>query len=532
MAAWFKKQWEGTLYVYYRENYPNLLIYQTTKTVFNNLKPTYLQPLKEKNVEISIIARYGLAMEFRNYLYDKTAKKYSILCYDIESVKNLLYTEKQKEEEEKDKEKTKVQILKKRYENKLAANQEKKNIFNSNLELGNDYFKQGLFDIALDHYESAKKNLEFSDEKSRQDLELRIKNSQKKLQEQNIQVLKNKAEELFTQQKYEESLQTYKSISGLNQDDPNIKERIACIQKILQIRQSGNTNQIYRKINPEGYSRFNDLNIRALNFMMRKSGDFGNLNYTFNIKFDKKGTNLSSFKVNSISDEKLMFNLTDITTNSIPASQLFIPCIDQVQSIASIDTLTYNLKWGSTIIRAAVKNDIIYSGSINNKVRDTLNAFINQFSSKNGIYTFKTTNKILNDQLYQDVWLTSYKTNSINASVFIPGFATYNSSGGKRGKGTTITFLLSTAFAIGSKLYSDHQFDQYKNSSSQKRDNYYNKANVANKCFIISGGFAVGIYLYDLSSLVVRSRGIKNNRTLKAELKNGPVSVLENSFNP
>ncbi|MGE5409685.1 MAG: hypothetical protein ACM3MI_01905, partial [Clostridiales bacterium] len=61
-----KNQWEGTLFVYYRENYPNLVIYQTTKTVFNNLKPTYLQPVKEKDVEISIIARYGLVMEFRN----------------------------------------------------------------------------------------------------------------------------------------------------------------------------------------------------------------------------------------------------------------------------------------------------------------------------------------------------------------------------------------------------------------------------------------------------------------------------------
>lgn len=528
-----KNQWEGTLFVYYRENYPNLVIYQTTKTVFNNLKPSYLQPVKEKDVEISIIARYGLVMEFRNYSYDKSAKKYSILCYDIESVKNLLHAEKQKEDEEKDKEKTKVQMLKKRDENKLAANQEKKNIFNSNLALGDDYFKQGLFNKALDHYELTKKNLEFSDEKSRQDLELKIKKSQKNLQEQNIQILKNKAEELFTQQKYEESLQIYKSISRLSQDDPNTKERITCIQKILQIRQSENTNQIYREINPEGYSGFNDINIRALNFMMRKAGDFGNLDYTFYIKFDKKANNLSSFKVNSISDEKLMFNLTDITINSIPATQLFIPCINQIQPIASADTLNYNLKWESTTVKATVKNDIIYSGPIKDEVRDTLNAFINQFPSKNGTYTFKTTNKILNNQLYQDIWLTSYKTHLINASVFIPGFATYNSSGGKRGKGTMITFLLSTALAIGSKLYSDHQFEQYKNSSnSQKRDNYYNKANVANKSFIISGGFAVGVYLYDLSSLFTHSRGIKNNRALKAELKNGPVSVLENSFNP
>jgi tetratricopeptide (TPR) repeat protein len=524
-----QNQWAGTIYIYYKENYPNLVIYQTRESTFNGLKPTYLETVKENNIEISIIAKSGLAMEFRNYLNEKTSKKYSVLCYNIESIKNLLFNEKKKKEE-----RPAVPTTPKQKDKKLSADQERQTNFYSNLGLGDNYYEKGAFDKAIAFYLRAKEFIDPNDEKLLKDLEIKIQNCHKNIDDLTFQSIKDRAEDLFSEKKYKESLTVYEKAIHLHPGDKSLKERIDCINEIIKYTSFGNRSQIYRDINPIGFSKFNDLNFRFLNLMMKSAKDNGFMSYTFHIKFDEKGNNLSSFNINSLSDDQLMFNLDDINVSAIPSSEVFISCINKSYPIPSKDLLNFDLRWGTSLVKALVRgNEVNFSGLINTIVQDTLEKFINQFSSKNGLYTFKEINKVLNGKSFQDIWLTSFKKTTKGPNI-LPGLTAYNSTDGEKGKGTLTAFLFSAAIAVGSKIYADRQFEKYKDPRNVgDKEKFYTNANTANKIFLISGGLSVSIYIYDITSYIFHAKNKKNkNNILRSELKNANIPVLETPLHP
>ena len=516
-------QWEGTLFIYYQKDYPNLIVFQTNQQNYTNLRPTYIQPLKEKNFEISVAIRYGRAIEFRNYYKDNTHKKYSILCYDIGSVKDLIFKAKRKTEEDKIKEKSEN-------ENKVSGRIDRDQYFGLNLQAGNENFELKNFDKAIYHYKLAKTFLGPEETEKLADLDRRITECGNEKSQADYMQFKLEADDFYKQKRYEESLLNYRNAFKINQKEKYIGERISCLEEIIKINQSGNAEQNYRTVNPRGYSQFNQLNLRALNSMMEDTKNPGFLNYTINVKFDGKGNNQSSLKINTISDDQLMFYLTDISASFIPPSEVRINCIPGTLTIPSKDILVFDLKWNIHTFNAIAGKEIPFAFTRADK--DSITSFIKRQSDHTGIYTFRVLDKELNGKKYQDVSLIDYKDKLIIGSMFLPGLTEIKSYDRNKGKLMMGAFFLSAALSIGSKIYSDSQFHKYKDPLNyQNRNKYYTNANTANKVFLISGGIAITVYLYDITAIIIgkKSHGYRN---LKADLKNGPIILTESSFKP
>jgi hypothetical protein len=139
-------------------------------------------------------------------------------------------------------------------------------------------------------------------------------------------------------------------------------------------------------------------------------------------------------------------------------------------------------------------------------------------------------NNELNDKTFTNINLVKFKTVGPEAalySILMPGMGSLKASYGKKGWGRFATFIVSTGLAIGSKLYSDAQYKNYLNATSQSEiDDYYTKANISNKIALVSGGLSSAIHLYDI--IWALSKGGKNkkeSKILREQLKNKPIQI-------
>jgi tetratricopeptide (TPR) repeat protein len=523
-----KSEWVGTLYVYYRKGYPNLLVYQTNQESFNTIKPTYIEPVKESNVEISIVIRYGLTIEFRNYFNDNSPKKYSILCYNIGSVKDLISKEKRIAKQPK-KEEEKTDESKNTVETAASAVKGRTQNYQYYLQVGNTFFDQQDFGKALYHYQMAKSFLWPGEKLRLEDLDSRIAETRRQMGLIESEGFKKAAETFLKERKYDEALLNYQKAFQLNPNGKELQERISCLEEVTRTNDKDSLT-LYRQINPKEFQEFRDLNTRALNYLMNSEKNNGYLNYAIHIRFDSKGKNLSSLKINSISDDRLIFYLTDISASYIPISLIDFKCISQKIPVASQDVISYDLKWTSNLLQAKAGKEIeFYDGAFTSVSRDSMIAFIKRQPGKSGIYTFQLLDKNLNGKKLQDVSLISYRNKRLSGTMFVPGLSDLKTGEVHRGKIKLTAFLLSAVLSIGSKIYADQQYQKYQAPENGQNIKYYNHANMANKVFLISGGVAAAIYLYDITSFIMGKSGSKN-RSLKSELKNGPIPITENAF--
>jgi hypothetical protein len=293
------------------------------------------------------------------------------------------------------------------------------------------------------------------------------------------------------------------------------------------------TEQSYAQIKPLEFNNFLKTNYDAMNSLLKYSKEVGSLDYTVFIKFDINGQNLSSLKINSISYKKLKSYFNSINVKEIP------PSILSNYSIATKEILNFNLSWEIRKQKAIVRSQRIRidnNGIPNTLLDNNIKAFINRQSNKNGIYKFELTHKTLNSKIYDDLRLTSLRTTdgpmNVLYSMVLPGLGTKKVTDGSKGKGKMTFFLISTALSIGSKVYSNDQFAKYKGvTDADMKQEYYDKANIANKIFLFSGGISATIYIHDFFYVI--SKGAKNakrNKLLRNDLKNGPIFLQESPF--
>jgi tetratricopeptide (TPR) repeat protein len=397
------------------------------------------------------------------------------------------------------------------------------------LQVGNTFFDQQDFEKALYHYQMAKSFLWPGEKQGLEDLDNRIAETKRQMGLMESESFKKAAEIFLKERKYDEALLNYQRALQLNLEDMELKERIACLKEVTRTY-SRDSLPFYRQINPKEFQEFRDLNTRALNYLINSEKNNGYLNYAINIRFDSKGKNLSSLKINSISDDRLIFYLTDISASYIPVSLVNFKCISQKIPVASQDVISYDLKWKSQLLQVKGGKEIeFYDGTFTLANRDSMITFIKRQPGKSGIYTFQLLDKNLNGKKLQDVSLVSYRNHRLSGTMFVPGLSDFKTGEANRGKIKLTAFLLSAVLSIGSKIYADQQYQKYKAPESNQNIKYYNHANTANKVFLISGGIAATIYLYDITSFIIGKTGSKN-RTLKSDLKNGPIPITENSF--
>jgi hypothetical protein len=95
-------------------------------------------------------------------------------------------------------------------------------------------------------------------------------------------------------------------------------------------------------------------------------------------------------------------------------------------------------------------------------------------------------------------------------SVFIPSVGR-NKVGLKNGKTWTLGIIGLAAIAVGSKYYSNLQYDKFLIANDQSSlDKSYNNANIANKISLVSAGLSATLYTINIVSVL--SKGINNKK--------------------
>jgi len=291
--------------------------------------------------------------------------------------------------------------------------------------------------------------------------------------------------------------------------------------------------QRYSEINLHDYNGFININFDAMNALIKNYRGKGEIRYSTLIQFDQQGINLSDIKIHSTSNNKYNTFLSSIKPYELPPSKIsniYIP---------TKETVTYNLSWETSIIKAVVKFRNIRVRNLQ-KIDSNQNSYIATYIShqnfKSGIYTFNSTKKILNDKSFSDLVLISFTNNSgpmnFLYSVLIPGLGTRKVTDGVKGKGRMALFLLSAGISAGSRIYSLNQQNEYLKDPA-KGSTFYSNSDIANKVFIVSGGIAASVYLYDI--FYVFGRGIKNlreNKSFKQGLSVRPVILDESPLKP
>lgn len=112
-------------------------------------------------------------------------------------------------------------------------------------------------------------------------------------------------------------------------------------------------------------------------------------------------------------------------------------------------------------------------------------------------------------------------------SMVIPGWGTRAVTYGKRGGGATVSFLVFGGLAAGMKIFSMHRYNQFKSTSDVTRAGlYYNEANLANKVFLVTGGIAATVYVYDVLRAFKKGRKIRaGTKNYRREISANPIPI-------
>lgn len=521
---------EGNIYIYHKDGIPNLIIYQSSNSCFTNL-------LKQLNGNLNLVGinsyrnfisylQDGIAFEFRNYSNENSDKRFSVLIFNNSSLTNLVQIERAKKEAEEARIRAEIEARRKAEAERIAR-------YRIAYDNGNKLNSERRYEEALSQFEIVKENLLPKDKSPYPNLELLIIELKRVVNQQAFEKYINNGDLLFTQKKFDEALLNYYGAFKIDNENDKLIAKIKEVKDILNVLDIQRTEQSYAQIKPLEFNNFLKTNYDAMNSLLNYSKEVGSLDYSVFIKFDINGQNQSSLKINSISYKKLKLYFNSINVNEIPPSILYN------YNISTKEILNFNLSWEIQKQKAIVRSQSIRieNNGIPNSVQDNnIRAFINRQSNKNGIYKFELTHKTLNSKIYDDLRLTSLRTTdgpmNVLYSMLLPGLGTKKVTDGSKGKGKMTFFLISTALSIGSKVYSNDQFDKYKGvTDADKKQEYYDKANIANKIFLISGGISATIYIHDFFYVI--SKGAKNakrNKLLRNDLKNGPIFLQESPF--
>lgn len=529
--------WQGNIFVYYKFEIPNLIIYQTLPATFDQIQGKTTTQRRNSFKKTIIQKRNGITLECRDYFKDKIENRYFIFIYNGQSLNYLIETERTRIEAEKERIRVAQEDVKKR---KLAERDALKRAetdrlirYNNAFTKGNDLFKLGKFKDAIDQFELAKRNLLPTDNQTTLKIDSLIQRSKKDLRQQTFEDFIKNGDEFYRQEKYELSLLNYTNALSIDRENTSVGEKIKMVKKYLNIIEIQKTEQTYSSINPNDFLKFRDANYDALNSLMKYATNEGKLSYTSVIKFDYLGNNQSNLKINEISDNKMDSYLKAINFMGIPPSRIL------KYYIPSKEVLNFNLTWETNKIIARVKsqNIAIHNGGLTYyKYNDKIVAYINNQNYRNGNYIFEVIEKNLNGVGYQDLNLIAYHYNSgpmkFLYSMCLPGWGTKKVSNNQKGKGKMIFFLITSAISVACKIHSDNQYELFK-KEPYSANNYYQVANDANKIFLVTGGLAAGIYICDI--LYVLGKGLRNNnksRALKNKLREGSVSLVNSPYKP
>ena len=543
----------GNILLYTSTGKPNVVIYQSHSSCFNNLLQSFNVIKGRTNIDsdklVTTFKEANITIEFREYKNDYSSRQFSILVYNSIA----LFQE--------------IQILKKQAEALKKAVAEKKKKYDNALEDGDVLFSSSKFEMAKLKYLTAfeiennvlvQSKIDLCDKaicekiiskgdslynvnqydkalsvfteakgcsKSLLSLQEKIKITERKILDNKINTIQSKADLYFIDKKYDIALENYNSILLLDKSIVYASERVKQILEIKNVLAKRITTVFsYKNTNRNDLIQFQNLLLNDMKLQINKYKEgFLNLNYL--ISYDTIGTNLSSIK-------NISTSLTDYSTylSKISQNGVLKPASESGYFLASKENLTFDVKWSTikNLFKSNAKG--IFQNEYPNSNLNAVDSFINKQSFKYGKYLFEVKNKVVNGNSYSDITLVKYRTVGPEAAFFsmlMPGMGTLNVTYGEKGRVRFTCFLLSSGLAIGSKLYSDAQYKSYLGATSQADiDKYYNNANISHKIALISAGISASIYLYDIKWVISKgAKNIKDSKPLRKQLQQGPVQI-------
>jgi hypothetical protein len=543
---------DNSFVVYQIKNYSPIYLYECEESCYYSLLNECKRSLRGEKSESTdyydfIAYPIGeLTLEFREYYNDAT--NYRVILYNKSQVqkiwsqqhaKNLEIIKKQNEEAQRllvleqksDSLKTIAESL---YQNEQYLDAKLKfqeaNLILQSPELdqrinncdqmncllfiksGDQQFAKKQFKEALSDYEKSKDCLT--------DISIAIQKIQlvqKQMVNEAISKIVGEADLLFDSKQFTLAKEKYMEILKIDPKSSYANLRIKEIDDLLSFL-SERRNKTY------DYGKLETGNLESNRQLLQKSLiqyisplKKGDLTVHINYLFDTLGINKSMFYLEGGNAKKYSPSF-DIVTTQFKLE----PPVLRGYYVNSSSVCNYNLKWNSddAKYRYTTKGVKLKSGF--DQEYDIIKKYLSTLSTY-GTYTIQSKKVQVNNDFYTTIRVNEYraKAGPLNVvySLVLPGLGAKRVTYGEKGTGRMISFLLSGALAYGAKIYSDQQYNLYMNSTGNESLTYYDRANLSNKIFISSVGFATTIYVYDF--FYVLSKGFKNmkkNKLINSQL--------------
>ena len=393
-------------------------------------------------------------------------------------------------------------------------------ICNLIISKGDSLFREKFYQEALELYTESRRC--FLSESSFRD---KLKITNKKILDKKIQSLISNAKAFFNENDYNSSLAIYKSILNLDAFNVDALKGIDEIKKIVEVLRLRSTKVFsYKKAAYKSYFSFQNSILSDLDAQIRDDKK-GYVNVNFQISFDTLGNNLSDVK-NILASSSMYIKYFDEISNS----SFLKPYSQGNYFLASEENIVLDIDWSSTKEHYKTNSKGLYQSKEITGNKTVISDYLNRQPYKYGKCIIDVKNKKINGSTFTDIEIVKYKTNGPGAALYsaiMPGIGTLKVTYGNKGWGRLSTFLLSSGLAIGSKFYSDDQYAKYLVSQNPvEADEYYTRANEANKSAIIFGGVAATIYVYDICWVVSKGfKNLKESRSIRNVLRKGTVKI-------
>ena len=361
----------------------------------------------------------------------------------------------------------------------------------------------------------------------------------KKYKEEKIKNYTEEGDKLYNIGDYAGAKEMYAKVLKEDLNNQHANDQIASINRKLDIlQQRGQVTYEYSESNPQQYSDFRNSLEDELNHLVDNT-DNGMLRMDFSIIFDTSGINQSFYNI-------ISFN-TISTENNLPVLQARMskllghpalqPSYREEIPIRTTSTVNIDLGWDSyhqTIVKK--RKGIINksSHSISPVIEDKLSS---DQKMHYGTYHFITKYKTFNNQNFQDISLTKYKTVGGEAFFYglFPGLGTLIATQGKEGAACMALSLVFYGGAIASYvLYKDYK-KTYDETSSTLDENEAKKLNTKKEVckWAAIGGISIGGSIQLGGMIKAMVRGIQNKKAskeLRQALKNEPIEIQKENI--
>lgn len=310
-----------------------------------------------------------------------------------------------------------------------------------------------------------------------------------------------------------------KALNYLGRDDDfiKIKEKVASVEKVYKERRFKTYD--YKNYELDYFHLENKLKL-LVKKISSESYLNGHLELQYEIMFDTLKRNNSEIKRLESSEKEFSTQIEELLTNTT----LRAPSIYGMPVIASSE-LNLTASWETSFYHCK-RRGLNYNFPKN--VSYNFDDLLKSEMRYNGDYIFSKKDLKLNGETTAQWALMDFDTRGRSAALYgfiLPGLGSRYASYGEESMTRFWSILAGAGLAVASHVYGEKMYQGYKNAERQLEiNNYYERANLAQKVFLGSVFITGSIYLYDIyKAFKIGRSNIKEAEYLISKLQRGPV---------